>query len=476
MKKAAEMLEIYPMIPAITTIPGKEKDDMKRFTYLAHYPSDSAIIPNRYDIILLFIGIGTHVLLAYVLHSSPQLAIYYALAILVIGFWLILRDQYVGLIYLTGYIMGSEVLLRMVKADIFWESAKYSVVLLMLLAVLKRKLPLPGLPLLYFMLLLPSAVLTISDYSFEEARNMLSFNLSGPLLLCIAVLFFSQMHIGRGEIQRLLLYTMLPISGIAFLASYSTITAEYIVFTKSNLVTSGGFGPNQISAILGLGALLCWLYILIQQDHPKMRWVIIGLMVWFLTQTLLTFSRGGIVNFLVAASVGTVYLLRDRRQRIHSLMLGLILCGIFAYVIFPRIDEFTGGAFKNRFTNPDTTARVELFGADLEIWQENFLIGMGPGVATESRGINIGGRRRGIAAHTEFSRMLSEHGLLGFIALIILFTMFLRAFRQAPSPYAKGLSLAFMLWSVTEMSHSAMRIGAISYFFALPFVNFEDEN
>jgi hypothetical protein len=48
--------------------------------------------------------------------------------------------------------------------------------------------------------------------------------------------------------------------------------------------------------------------------------------------------------------------------------------------------------------------------------------------------------------------------------------MFLQVFRKAPTTEAKGLVLAFMVWALVEMAHSAMRLAAISFFFALPFV------
>jgi O-antigen ligase len=82
---------------------------------------------------------------------------------------------------------------------------------------------------------------------------------------------------------------------------------------------------------------------------------------------------------------------------------------------------------------------------------------------------------QGIAAHTEYSRLLAEHGLLGLFAIILLFFMAIRAFWHAPTAQAKGLTVAFMGWSLIEMLHQAMRLAAISYFFALPLATLEDE-
>jgi O-antigen ligase len=108
---------------------------------------------------------------------------------------------------------------------------------------------------------------------------------------------------------------------------------------------------------------------------------------------------------------------------------------------------------------------------DLGLWEENFWFGVGLGEAQGARKSVIGIED---ASHTEFSRMLAEHGLLGLIALILLLIMAFRAFQQASSPQAKGLALAFIIWAMVEMSHSAMRLAASSYMFSLPFIKLKD--
>jgi hypothetical protein len=49
---------------------------------------------------------------------------------------------------------------------------------------------------------------------------------------------------------------MCPAVSIAALALFGILTNPDITFnTESNFATSGGFGPNQVSSMLGLGAL-----------------------------------------------------------------------------------------------------------------------------------------------------------------------------------------------------------------------------
>ncbi len=78
-----------------------------------------------------------------------------------------------------------------------------------------------------------------------------------------------------------------------------------------------------------------------------------------------------------------------------------------------------------------------------------------------------------VAAHTEFTRLIAEHGLFGVMALLILFLMFIKNFKNTEVMWARGLILALMVWSLAEMTHSAMRLAAISFIYALAFAQIE---
>jgi hypothetical protein len=437
----------------------------------------------RYFWILVLLG--AHVPLAYLMRLSRYVATAHALIILILGLWFIVRDkQPYRLIYLTGYIAGADVLWRMTKAVVFWEFGKYAICLLLVLAILKWRTRRRFLPLLYGLLLLPSIFLTVSSYSLGIARKEISFNLSGPITLAITAFFFSGVKLSRQDIWKIILYTIMPVTGILFLAIFKMYSLDYIHFTAdSTSLTSGGFGPNQVAAVLGLGALLCWLFIVTQEKFSLMCWVVSGFMIGFLTQAFLTFSRGGVYNFFIAAPLATFYLIK-KRQKVLSILgfSALILC-LFIFLIIPKMEHFTGGMFGERFSETSTTGRWELIKLDLKLWKKNFLFGVGPGVSGGARFqadrpdtlvTSSGGEY--LAAHTEYSRCLAEHGFLGLMALFLLGLMFLQAFLRASTPWAKGLTLAFMVWSLMEMSHAAMRLAAISYFYGLPFANFEDES
>ena len=353
-----------------------------------HSAQDQAGDRDRTRYFLLVILLGIHAPLAYLMRISFIVATVHALTILALGLWFILRDkQPVRLIYLTGYIATADVLWRMTKAAVFWEYGKYLLCLLFLLGMVKwRGRARQFLPLLYGILLLPSVFFTVSSHSLLESRLDISMNLSGPISLAIAALFFSGVKLGRQEISKLIFYTILPITGVAFLAIFKIYMVSDITFTfNSNATTSGGFGPNQVSAILGLGALLCWLFIITQKKFTTVCWIMSGLMVWFLTQAILTFSRGGVYNFMLVAPLATLYLMRKSQKVLSILVLSALIVSIFVFLVIPKMEQFTGGKLGARFSDTGTTGRWELIKLDLELWEKNFLFGVGPGMSASER-------------------------------------------------------------------------------------------
>ena len=102
------------------------------------------------------------------------------------------------------------------------------------------------------------------------------------------------------------------------------------------------------------------------------------------------------------------------------------------------------------------------------------MFGVGPGQSTiyhSLAGLNFG-------SHTEYSRLVAEHGIFGVLSLIFLLGMLVKAFIDAPNAESRGLIIIFALWGLVEMTHAAMRIQAISFMIALSLAHFQfrDEN
>ena len=246
----------------------------------------------------------------------------------------------------------------------------------------------------------------------------------------VCALLFSQLTFNRQKLLTLLNWAIAPIAGIAALAVYSISRSGYIAFSlNSNFATSGGFGPNQVSAVLGLGAVLCWVAILIQTWESKRSYIHLILLVWLISQAMITFSRGGVLNFIVAVPIGTIFLLKNnpsRSRTIFVIALGII---IVAYFAFPYLNNFTGGMLEQRMTDLNPTGRDTLIAQDLQTFRDNVLFGVGPGQSSMYHYLSY----FNVASHTEYSRLIAEHGMLGVISLIILLGILIKAFLDAPN-------------------------------------------
>lgn len=412
-----------------------------------------------------------HPLLALAMRASSLLATAHAVFTVALGlsFALFSKDTR-KVAYVSAYIAGAEILWRMTNAQIYWEAGKYFTILILGIALFRIKpWQRSGLPILYFGLLSMSIPLVLLRFGTSSAtRDAISFNLSGPFALMVCALYFSQITITHQAMRRMAWWVMVPILGIATLTASGTLSAGTIVFTdESNFVTSGGFGPNQVSAILGLGGGLAFLLFLTGKDLAS-RWFSVFLTLGFLTLSALTFSRGGLYNTAIMVFLALAHNLRDTRRRIAAILALLIIGLIGGYIIFPRLNAFTGGMLGQRLLDLNTTSRVEIAQADLEIWFANPMLGVGPGLSKTERIFGFG-----IAAHTEYTRILAEHGSAGLLALVVLLWISARAYFRAPNIEAQIWVAALLAWSLVEMSHAAMRVVVISFLFGLAMLNWE---
>ena len=376
--------------------------------------------------------------------------------------------------YVAAYIAGAEVLWRMNEAQIFWEAGKYYTIFVLGVALFRIKLWQRSLlPILYFGLLSLSLVLTLSRLGISSAaRDVISFNMSGPFALMLCTLYFSQVTFDSKAIRWLAWWLILPILGIATLTFSGMLSAAHISFTdESNFAASAGFGPNQVSAALGLGGSLTLILFLKVQNFVQ-RLISLMLAVLLLSLSALTFSRGGLYNAAVMLVLMFAHYLRSPRVRIAALAALLVFGLVGGYVVFPRLNAFTGGKLEERFANLDLTLRGQIARADLTLWSANPWLGVGPGLSATDR-IDILGV--GDAAHTEYTRLLAEHGTAGLLAILVLLLMPIRAYLRAPGLESQAWVSALLGWSLMEMSHAAMRMVAISFLFGLALVNWESE-
>jgi O-antigen ligase len=418
----------------------------------------------------LGLGFILHVPLALLMLEYQLVGLLHMLVTLGVGLWLIIStNKYERAAFVSAYIVGAEVLWRMTKTPIFWESGKYAAFLVLLVAMLRhRRFKFRLLPIIYFILLLPALLMVFSSVGFENSRAEISFNLSGPLTVMISALYFSQLRLTHEQFYRLLLVICIPVCGIATIALYTTVTSRAILFNNSsNFSTSGGFGPNQVSSILGLAALVAFYYVLNGRSRIGFKALLLGLIFLFATFSALTFSRNGLVTAAAGALASSIFLLKGTRTRLKViLVLALMLAGAY-YVIVPTLDNFTSGAIISRFGNTSVTGRDRMVMTDLRVWWDNPLFGVGPGMVHTYYESMFG--LTGIPAHTEFSRMLSEHGMLGLVSLLLLIFMAIDNFNQSGDMKQRALIIGLLIWTLLYMLSNAMRLLAPAFIFGVTF-------
>ena len=331
----------------------------------------------------------------------------------------------------AAYVVGIEVLFRLNSGGFGYEYGKYAVVFLLAVGFLveKRKKTLPFVFLLFILLLLPS-ILSIDYPTFDLSRQYVSFNLSGPLSLGISAIYFYKRTINPAQLRKLLLAMLYPIAAMTIFVYFRAGSLEEATFTtESNFQTSGGFGPNQVSTIFGLGILIIAISYFLGIKLFRLQFVNVILLLGFLIRGLATFSRGGMLSPIVAIALCIIIMtLTDAnfKARIGKVVYAFLIIGGISMIGFNYVNDASEGLLEMRFKgesmyNKDKSnllsGRLEIFDADIEIFKNNVLTGVGPGmsaqVRSETQGIEA-------AAHIEYSRLLAEHGILGIVAMMIM--------------------------------------------------------
>lgn len=457
--------------------PAAERLPTSPHTSLAALPGNPARSLARSFNLRVILFLLLHIPLAYAMELSPWFSTAHALFISVLGLRAAFRNRFNEVLYLASYVAGAEILWRMTRAHLVWEYGKYITVLIVGVALLvewRRSGAIrfrSRLPILLLVALLPAAVPTILEFGLSEARDPLSFNLSGHLAFVVLALYLWARPINRVQGVRAMLALMAPVVGIAWLAVFYTLTTKTTTFVlASNWITSGSYGPNQVSNILGLAALLGVILVVIIPRTNSARLVILLLTLVFIAQGLLTFSRGGLYSLVVALIAFGFHLMRTPQARRRFFFLLVMAIIVLTAFIYPSLNQYTGGTLAQRLADLDTTGRLEAAEADLQAFQDYPLVGVGVGLAEDYRAVLL---EVPIAAHTEFTRLLAEHGMFGLAAIAILLWILLKRYAANSPGIARALSGSFALWSLSVMTQSATRIVAVSLVLALAVLDWQ---
>jgi len=421
-------------------------------------------------IILLHVGLGVLIFLI------EPLSILYGLIILFYGIFWIWRNnnQNEEALFVCAYLMGMEVFLRMTKGAISHEFVKYSIMFILLLGMYFKGFSRNAIPYwIFFLLLVPGIVLGMMVVNAEERfRQIMMFNLSGPLCLIIASIYCYSRKIKMRQLITLFFYIGLPIISCAtYLVLYTPELKDVLTNTGSNFDTSGGFGPNQVATILGLGLFVFFVRGLF--DSPSRLQLIVNFSIsFFLTyRALLTFSRGGLLTglFMVMILIAIILFKGNNNARL-KIFASIVVLGGAMILIWIYTVVLTGGLIEKRYANQDaqgrekeslTSGREELAISELELFLKSPLFGGGVGSGTVYRKKKFD---MVMASHNEVTRMLGEHGLFGILGLLLLVSTPIILYLNNNNHYFMLSLLAF--WFLT-LNHAAMRTAAPAFVYAL---------
>lgn len=422
--------------------------------------------------IKILVFVFAHIPLALAMQQSSLVASVHAYLTFALGlWWLLTQEKPDKVIYVAAYITGCELLWRGTEARVFWEVGKYSVSLLLILLIFKQQLveKTPKIWVIYFILLIPSifAIPRIFD------RMVIAYNLTGPFALAVATMYFSAQPLSREHLKRIMLAFIAPAVGLAFLSVTFTMEVESFEYVNSStFMTTGGVGPNQYCSSLTLGSMGAFFYALNERRNRIIQLLMLTLSVWLLAQGFLTFSRGGIWTMAGAIAFYILYIVRNRRDRLNALIVSIIAVGLVSFVLFPALDKFTEGSLSRRFSNTYASGREKIALADLYMFAANPLFGVGPGQSKWQHDMFFYIKA---STHTEYTRLLAEHGIFGLVALLILLGMAARRYKLLPSNELSAFRVMMTTWALLFMAHSATRMVAPSFLFGLGAIVFSDE-
>lgn len=414
-----------------------------------------------------------HLPLGVILYNTGSFALIHPIAAFAVGLaWAFKKRNRLDRVALAiGYLVGAEVLWRMARVPVPWEFGKYGAAAIMIVALInRRRNKIPQLPLIYFVALIPACIFPLVELTISDARGQLSSNLSGPFLLAVSCWFFAHVKTTPLRLRRVMVAILIPLLSVGCATLFYTVTAEQIQFTsESNFATSGGFGPNQVSAMLGLGVFVAAACLMSFKLDMKLKVVLAVSATFLAAQSVMTFSRGGIYNAVGASVALMLFQFRNFAEGVKRLIPMLGLVAVFTWLIFPSLDDFTGGKLQERFEDTGTTNRIDIAESDLAIFLEYPIWGAGVGLGNEYRRQLFG---YGAGSHTEFSRLISEHGIFGFGALSCLCAMTVINIKRQQTTFGRALIVGVSVWGALFMINAGMRLAAPSFLWGLTFITF----
>jgi O-antigen ligase len=408
----------------------------------------------------------------------------YSILILFIGLLVIFKtkNKHNEAMFWSGYLVGGEVLFRMSGGMFFHELPKYAVLLFLFMGLMvETKRHHVSVSYLIYILLLLIGIAFVDIPFNESIRKAIAFNLSGPILLGVAAIYFYGRKITLTALLNALFVMCLPIISMLSYLYFKTPDIKDITFGgAANLYTSGGYGPNQVATILGLGVFILVVHLFLKKRFLFVFSLDILLLLYLLFRGLITLSRGGMLTAFIAIIAFAFFYILSREDRVISFLKYAGLMTLFLFITWVYSADLTGGMLTNRYANKNaagvvkediSTGRIDLFESELDAFFEHPFFGIGVGGSKYKR---IEESDIVAASHNEISRLLGEHGMIGLLILVILITIPMRTISKQ-SMLSKAFLSAFVLFWFLTINHSAMRVAFPAFIYGLSLMIIDNE-
>ncbi|WP_310559765.1 O-antigen ligase family protein [Flavobacterium sp.] len=426
------------------------------------------------NLILFHIGVG------FLIFLFPALSQLYGYAIFILATIYIIKNQNKNheALMAAAYVVGSEVFLRMTGGNPLYEISKYGVMVFIFIGMYFSGISKNATPYwIFILLLIPGVILSTFVLNFDtNIKNAIAFNISGPACLAVASLYTFKRTVLIDQMNSILLCMGLPIvTCMTYLTFYTPNIRDTITSTQSNFETSGGFGPNQVSTILGLGMFIFFSRIILESRTKYMLIINLLIMLNISYRGIITFSRGGMITgfLMIVLLLFFLYTKSNFAGRIKLNYL-IVLFAVTMIATWTYTSFQTRGLIDKRYANQDAAGRVkegrftgreEVAKGEIDVFLDNPIFGVGVG-----KGVEVRFDKTGIAtlSHDEITRMLAEHGTLGIFGLLILF--FTPLFLYVDNKFNMYLLCFVAFWFFT-INHAAMRTAAPAFVYSLSLIN-----
>ncbi|MEM0575245.1 O-antigen ligase family protein [Flavobacterium polysaccharolyticum] len=430
---------------------------------------------KKEEVVYLYL-LALHAFLGFVFFLFPFLSKVYGIAILVFGIYYITqsKNKHNEALLMAAYAVSAEIMLRMTGGAFVNEYGKYLVVLFLFLGMIFTGFSRNALIYwLFLFFLVPSIVLsTITLDITTDVKKAIVFNISGPVCLGISAIYCFKRELTFQRLLGIVTAFSLPLLClVTYLYFYTPNIQDVVTGTQSNFETSGGFGPNQVSTILGFGIFIFFVQLMLNSSNGLLQMINGGLVLVFAFRGLVTFSRGGVYTGVAMILLLLAILYFQANFQTKPKIAGIILLSFLATLaVWSYSSIKTNGLLDKRYANQDAkgrkkesqlTGREILIESELKMFYENPILGVGVGKNKELRASQSGIQA---ASHNEISRMLAEHGALGVIGLLILLLTPLYLFAVDRQNI---LALSFFIFWLLTINHAAMRLSAPAFIYAL---------